>query len=388
MTKRIAVPYKDTKLRIVGPAGDFMAHRVQRLDIPVNLPNTVINELGNPSHVGIITDIPEVTATFQAFDVSPKIFAYMTGTNPASYPPSGVDISDLTYCDIIAYFKEETVAENLKCIHAGKMRVTDFTFTYSVDAESTEEYTCAGTSKRYLANDVMVNTGNLSGGDASLTYTPKTLKNGNKLLSCIVNGVWLKEGDDYSVTSSTLTVSGETTAAYIAVYHTQSGILSWSDISDATVPIAIRGKNIPVTISTEHQYRVQSVTIRGTFPNTKVMEMGNIEVVGYIADVPDVTGDVSVLDTDTELVALLTTGDKADSSAEFGVNEYETRTLPLLVEIKNPTDNSTVMKSIRIPEMRITSDGTTTNVGGQATQTFAFSSNNAQCWVYSGAYTP
>ena len=60
MTKRIAVPYKDVSLRIVGPKADFYAYRVQRLDIPVTLPNTVINELGNARHAGTITDIPEV----------------------------------------------------------------------------------------------------------------------------------------------------------------------------------------------------------------------------------------------------------------------------------------------------------------------------------------
>jgi len=34
--------------------------------------------------------------------------------------------------------------------------------------------------------------------------------------------------------------------------------------------------------------------------------------------------------------------------------------------------------------MRITSDGITSNVGGQLTQTFSFMSNDAQCVVYSG----
>lgn len=389
MPKRVAVPFKDTKLRIVGPAGNFWVHRVQRLDIPVNLPTTTIDELGNPQHVGTITDIPEVTSTFQAFDVSPKIFAYMTGTDPGAYPGAGVDVSELNYCDLIAYIKEADVNEHLKCIHARYMRVTDFTFTYSVDAESTEEYSLAGSAKKYFANDVVVDSGYLVSGEMTLNYTPNTLKNGEDLISMIVGGAWLDEtAGDYSVVGTTVTVSGGASEYAMAVYHTSSGVMTWSNISDGTVPIAIRGKNIPVEIAANSMYRVQSVTIRGTFPNTKIAEMGNIEVVGYVADPPDVTGDITVVDTDNEIVALLSTG-SIDGSGEdeYGVSEYEERTLQLDVIIKDPADNLTVLKTIRIPYMRITSDGTTSNVGEQLSYTFAFASDDAQCIVFEGAGT-
>lgn len=386
MTKKIAIPYKDVKLRVVGPQADFYAHRVQRLDIPVSLPNTTINELGNSGHAGIVTDLPEVTATFQAFDVSHKIFSILTGEDYDAYPVGGVDVENLSTIDIIGYVKD--VTDMLKCVHAKKMRITDFTFTYSVDGESTEEYSCAGSEKRYFAYDVVVTSGALVGGELTLDYTPATLKNGYKLLSCIVDGTW-KEDSEYTVDGTTLTVSGATTENCLAVYHTSSGVLSWEDISDGTVPAAIRGKNIPVTIGVEHMYRVQSVTIRGTFPNTKVTEMGNTSVVGYIVDPPDISGDITVLDTDNEIVALLTTGtkDDADGYGEYGVDEYEERALQLSVQLKLPSDNTTIQKTVRIPSMRITSDGTSANVGGQLTQTFSFMSDDGQCIVYSGAIT-
>ncbi len=385
MTKRVAIPSKDVKLRIVGPSADFYAHRVQRLDMPATLPNTTINELGNPGHAGIITDIPEVTATFQAFDVSHKIFSYLTGYDPDTYPVSGVDVSNLGFVDLIAYIKEASVAEMLKCIHVKYMRITDFTFTYTVDGESTEEYSCAGSEKRYFSNDVVVDSGTLTAGDFELTYDPKELKNGNYLLSLIVDGVWKVENTDYSVAGTTVTVSGGTTEAVLAVYHTQSGVLAWTNISDATVPAAIRGKNVPVTIGVEHMYRVQSVTIRGTFPNTKVLEMGNTSVVGYVVEPPDISGDITVLDTDNEIVSLLTDNTIADTAQEYGVDEYEQQTLALTVQLKDPADNTTIQKTVKIPQMRITSDGSSSNVGGNLTQTFAFMSNDAQCIVYSGA---
>lgn len=395
MSKRVAVPYKDVKLRIVGPYADFYAHRIQRLDIPSTLPNTTINELGNPQHAGIITDIPEVSATFQAFDVSHKIFAILTGSDVDSYPVDGVDVSNLDYVDLIGYIRQADVAEMLKCIHAKYMRITDFTFTYTVDGESTEEYSCAGSEKRYLANDVVVDSGYLDvNGQLSLNYDPNQLKNSNYLLSFIADGEWKEEttfaelaSDKYYVSGQTVTLSGGDASVWaLAVYHTQSGVLAWTNISDSSVPAAIRGKNIPVTIGVEHMYRVQSVTIRGTFPNTKVMEMGNTSIVGYVVDPPDVSGDITVLDTDNEIVALLTTGTitDADGYGEYGVDEYEERTLALTVQLRDPADNTTAKKTIKIPYMRITSDGITSNVGGQLTQTFSFMSNDAQCVVYSG----
>lgn len=389
MAKKVAVPYKDVKLRIVGPQADFYAHRVQRLDLPATLPNTTINELGNPQHAGVITDIPEVTATFQVFDVSHKIFSVLTGTDPSAYPGAGVDVNNLGYVDLVGYVKEANVAEMAKCIHVKYMRITDFTFTYTVDGESTEEYSCAGSDKRYFANDVIVDSGYLSaGGVLALTYAPNQLKNSNYLLSMIVDGIWLTEDTEYSVAGQNVTVSGGDASDYaLAVYHTQSGVLAWSNISDGTVPVAIRGKNIPVTIGVEHMYRVQSVTIRGTFPNTKVVEMGSTSVIGYVVDPPDISGDITVLDTDNEIVSLLTTGNisDADGYGEYGVSEYEERTLALTVELRNPADNITVQKTVKIPYMRITSDGSTSNVGGQLTQTFGFMSNDAQCIVYSGS---
>lgn len=399
MTKRIAIPYKDVKLRVVGSKAYFDAYRIQRLDFPATLPNTTINELGNDEHAGIVTDIPEVTATFQAFDVTHRIYSILCGESDwAAYPVAGLDVKNLGYVDLIGYVGSADASEMIKCIHLKYMRITDFTFTYTIDGESTEEYSCAGSEKRYLINDVRVESGELVGGVATLDYTPSQLRNDDYLLSFIVAGAWKNEtelgseaDDEYTVDGVTVTLSGGDTEAYLAVYHTASGTMAFTRIAGGSIPAAIRGKNIPVTIyasngDAEQQYRVQSVTIRGTFPNTKIVEMGNTSVVGYIVDVADVSGDITVLDTDNELVALLTTGARlGDSEGDYPVSEYETEALTLQIQLLDPADNTTIQKTVRIPEMRITSDGTTANVGGQLTQTFSFMSNTAECIVYSGA---
>jgi hypothetical protein len=391
MTRKVAIPYKEVKLRVVGAKATFWAYRIQRLDLSANIPVTAINELGNPNNVGNVTDVPEISATFQAFDVSPSIWGVLAGYSPTTYPASGVDVSLLGYCDLVAYIKDAGTTQHLKCIHARYMRVTDFSFSYSVNGESTEEYTCAGSEKRYLANDVVVDSGAIAASAFTLSQVPLTLKNGNKLLSFIVDGVWKTEGTDYSCTASGVVTysGGATSTTAIAVYHTNTAHpLTWTNISDSTVPAAIRGKNIPVTISANNLYRVQSVNIRGTFPNTVVKEMGNVNVVGYITENPNITGDISVLDVDNEIIALLAQGTTTGGTEkEFGVDEFSENTLQLDIKLKDPADNTTVKKQVQIPYMRITSDGYSSSVGNAATYTFNFSSDKGTMVVYSGNHS-
>jgi len=394
MSTRIAVPFSEIRLRVVGPKDSFVASRIQRLDVPTTLPSTTVDELGNNQHAGVVTDIPDVTATFAAMDVSHKLYSYLTGTDPANYSVSGVDIVNLDYIDLIADVKDKSLNDFIKSMHVRMARVTGFTFTYSVDGEATEEYTCGASAKRWFKNDIVVD--QYDGPDAgplTLTETPITLKNGNELLSFIVDGVYWVEattpsGEEYSVTGTSVTLgqslaSGESAQA---VYHANPAGTNWAYVSDAAIPAAIRGKDIPIKIATNDIERVQAVTVRGTFPATRVTEMGNDEVVGHTTQVPVVTGDITVLDTDTELIRLLVTGQANPSDTEFGVTEFQNN-LSLEVKLLDPADttNATVMKTIYIPELTITSEGHTSAVGGNVTQTFGWESTTAQCLIYSGA---
>jgi hypothetical protein len=385
MAKKVAVSYRSVKLKIVGPQSQFFAARVQKLDFPTTIPNTVINELGNSQHAGVTTDIPDVTATISAFDVSHKIWATLCGYDPANYPASGVNAQSLGYVDLIAYVDDTDVQQMMRCIHAKYMKVTDFTFTYTVGGESTEDYSFGGQEKRYLQNEVMVESGMVAGSSFALAHTPATLKNGNKLLSCIVSGVWLTEGTDYSVAGATVTVSGAATNRITAVYHASTDYTTWTDTSDTVDPPAIRGKNIPVVINSNVQKRVQSITIKGTLPNTKVMEMGNVSMVGYTTDVPDITGTISYMDTDNQPIALMATGSQDLTAGEWMPDDMASRKTPIWVKLLDPADNATVRKIVYLPNARITGVGTSVSVGGQLTLTYDFTSDDAVCTVFSGA---
>ena len=399
MARRLAIPFKEIALKVVGAYNVYLVARVQRLDMPTNIPTTDIDELGNPLHAGTTTDIPEVTTTFQLMDVSIKAFAALTGTNPNSYPAVGVDVSNLAEIDIIGVIKDKSLTDYIKSVHLRRCQIDGFTFTYSVDGESTEEYTAVGSKKRWFKNDVVVDV--FSGAPVTspqtLTETPIQLKNGDYAISCIVDGVYFDEVDaapsteEYRIVGTTLTFDdSDNPTRVIVVYHANPAGSNWSDVSDATIPAAIRGKDVDIYIGSEDIPRVQSVTIRGTFPNEAIKEMGNRSVVGYVTQVPQITGDITVLDTDTELIALLTTGALAPADTEFDVCEFTASGIDLEVKILDPEEGCfdaarTTLKTVYIPEITITSEGHTSNVGGNSTQTFSFRSDTGECIVYSGA---
>lgn len=394
---RLAVPSKELQLFIVGPRDSFKASRIQRASLNAEIPTEDKDELGNPLHVGTVKDTPNVTLSFSAFDVGIKVFAALTGTDPTAYPGAGVDISALSEIDAVFFVKDSDVADYVKSIHGHRLQIRDFTFNYSVDGDSTEDYTAIGSERRYLKYDVVVDKFTVGTTSFTLSETPIQLKNGNYALSVTLDGDYLTEVSgapstgEYRVVGTTLTTGDNRTAQVLAIYHANPAGNNWANVSDATMPAAIRGKDVAVSIAANSIERVQSVSINGNLNVQAVKELGNRAVVGYQRQVPTVEGTITVLDTDTDLVSLLTNG-VVGSGIEWQPGEGCSNVdLELLVKLQDPCDDTvpyTVLKTVRIPAISITSDGYTGNVNNNTTITFNFRSSDAQCLIYSGEYTP
>lgn len=394
MAKRLAVPSKEAQLHIVGPRDVFKASRVQRLSLGTDIPITNVDELGNRLHVGETKDVPNVTLSFSAFDTSIKIFAALTGQDPDSFPVSGVDIVNLGEMDAILFTKDDASEDYVKSGHARKLQIRDFAFNYSVDGESTEDYTAVGSERRWLKNDVVVDRFTTGTTSFTLTNAPIQLKNGNFCLSVILDGEYLKEVSgvpgtgEYSVSSVTLTTYDTRSSQLMAVYHTIPGGDNWTDINDDTIPAAVKGKDVNIQILANDIPRVQSVTINGNLNVQPVKELGNKQIAGYQRQVPTVEGTITVLDTDTELISLLTEG-VIGSGNEWSPGEgCATTPITLKIEILDPCDviaPYTVVKTVYLPEIEIVGDSYTLNVNNNAQQVFNFRSSDAQCIIYSGA---
>lgn len=391
---RLAIPSKELALKIVGPTDTFLASRIQRLSIDTDLPTTYIDELGNPLHAGVSQDIPNVSMTFSAMDTGIRIFATMTGNDKDAYPGAGVDIANLTAIDGIIYVRDPDAAVYAKTGHVRRMQVRDFTFNYSVDGESTEDYTVVGTEKRWFTQEVIVDKFTSGTDSFSLSETPTQLRNGNYALSVILDGTYLDEvtgspaTGEYNVSGTTLTTFDTRTSQLLAVYQADTAE-TWYDVSDGTMPAAIRGRDVDIVIQANEIPRVQSVTINGNMNVTGVREMGNRNIIGYQRQVPTVEGTLTVLDTDTELIEILTTGLTDSGYTEFILGiDNTTSGIPLEVQMVDPFDTSspyTVLKTVYIPEITVIGDSYTSNVNNNAVQVFRWRSEDSQCVVYSGA---
>ncbi len=397
MARRLAVPSKELQLQVIGPKDVFKASRVQRLSIATNIPITNKDELGNPQHAGQTKDTPDITLSFQAFDVGVNIFAALTGTPLTAYPSVGVDISNLGEMDAVVFVKDSEVADYVKSFHGRRLQIRDFVFNYSVGGDSTEDYTAIGSEKRWLKYDVVIDKFTTGTTTFILSQTPIVLKNTNYALTVTVDGEYVKEVTTAPATGeyrlsggshTTLTTGDTRTAQVIAVYHANPTGSNWSDVRDTATPASIIGKDVKVKISANSIDRVQSISINGNMNTQPVKELGNKQVVGYQRQVPTVTGTITVLDTDTDLISLLTYG-TVGSGVEWQPGEgCSDVTLDLEIQLLDPCDDTvpyTILKTIYIPGATVAGDTYTANVNNNATQAFNFNSTSGQCLIFSGA---
>lgn len=393
MARRLAIPSKDIQVRVVGPAGVFTSSRVQRVNLNTDIPSTDIYELGNKDLAGIAQDTANITVTFSAFDTGIKIISVLSGEDWTNFPPTGVSVADLGEADIILDIKDATTDTVVKAGHGKRLQVRDFSYSYSVDGESTEDYTLVGSEKRWFSNEVVVDSFPAGAGPFSLTQTPIQLKNGNYALSVILDGEYLEEvasapeSGEYAVAGTSLSVADTASDQVLVVYHANPDV-AWVDLDDQDMPAAIRGRDVKVSISAGDIARVQSVTLNGNLNVQPVREMGSRNVVGYQRQTPTIEGTITVLDTDTELMSLFTTG-SVSGSQEFTTDDLcPTGGIPLKIELLDPCDSTppyTVFKTLYMDGIAITGDAYTANVNNNATQTFNFRSVSASLTIYSGA---
>lgn len=397
MAKQIAIPFKELSPRIIGEAGEYRPARIQSFELRGNFPTRDIQEDGNNRLAGTVYDIPDYTVTLNALDVSTKLFGALTGTT--TFTAAGVSIDEIGDVDIVGDVKDKSLAEIAKSVFLRKARVQSIRMSYSVDGDAKEEYTLGCTERTWFRSDV-VSDGFTAGqsSPATLGHSPLVLKNGNYAMSVILDGEYLEEVADspatgeYSIdpVGGTISFADTIVSSLVVVYRTTAGTIAWVYSGDETIPAAVTGKSVPVYLAANSIPRVQSININVNLRADAVKEQGNPSIVGYVAQLPEVTGDITVLDTDDELIALLSTGNIDSSDTEFRSCELmRDNDINLEIRLLDPSDpcstSGNVLKTVYIPNVRITGEGHTTNVGNNVTQTFNFRSGTGELVVYSGA---
>ncbi|MGQ9642359.1 MAG: hypothetical protein ACUVT3_00710 [Ignavibacterium sp.] len=395
MAKRLAIPSHEIKLALVNSRGVNEISRVQSITANLDLPVTDVYEIGNRNQVGTGVDMPNITLGINAFDAGVRLFSALTGTNPDNYPAGGKSINDFVELDALLYIKDPNLSQHVKFGHIKRAAVQDFSLSYNVTGESTENYTLVASEKRWFKRDVIVDRFTTGTNSFVLSNSPLQLKNGNMAISVILDGEYLTEttstpgSGEYRIIGTTLTTGDNRTDSVVVVYQTNTISSGWSYISDTKQPAVVRGRDVKVVISTSNIDRVQTVTINGAMNIQNVNELGNRNKVGTQKQVPTVNGTITVLDTDTDLIALLLGSHPNDTEYQIEGACTSGSGLNLKIKILDPCDTSapyTVLKTIVVPNIMVVGDSYTVNVNQNVQQAFNFRSMTGEMIVYSGDF--
>lgn len=398
MARRPRIHSRDIQPQLATPRGLVAAARVQRFDWPATYPTTAIDELGRKLHVGTTSETPQVTVTMEAFDTSHVTFAYLTGYTGATFPASGASITELKGVDVIGQIRDASTLNIVNALYVPRGTVTAMDATFGVRANSTIAYTVTATAKKELKQPVFYESFTIVTGSGvqTLSHTPTYLpRTSGYLLDAYRIGTdgstqYLDESvngssGDYTVTGANVNFNGNSTVTGDTIWVTYVSPVTteaFKALNNQDVP-AVQGKYVPTVISLSTIPRVQSATIRVAFNAETIEEMGSFgKPVGYEVGVPSVTGDLTVLKTDNDLVNLLNGQDltSVETDLSFAVNN-----LPLKIQLKDPRDISKTLVTYYVPSISITSESDTDQVNQSINETFAWESTTGELIVMSGA---
>lgn len=404
-TGRVSITAKETGIDVISVAGRFRLGRVQRAEVGANLPNTPVQELGSDQYVGRIFDLPEVTATVNAFDVGPRTSFALAGLN-ADAVPSGtmIEAQDMRYVCLVQGYKAngKTNMDIARSLYVPGAKIERFSFNYSAGGDATEEYSFVATNRHWLKYDVAVASGALSGGALALSNA-RQLKSGRYALSVFASGIGYLAPEAILASSASGVVLDTAVVAdgtpVVVAYHTDLSnqweyTQNFPAIAPDAQPVGMRGFGVEVHLvrsgETSRILRAQTCTMQGQFPQQRVNELGTEEVVGYTEGIPDITGTLEIIQHDFLLQEQLS-GDNAGAEDNFDPNELGSGDWGLLIKLyRRGVDRNVVgpEKTMWMPKLDVTQANDQTQVGQDSRATYNFTSRTGQLYIVKGTYNP
>jgi len=408
MANRVSINYRETAIDAISFAGRYRLGRVQRGDVGANLPNTPVRELGNDKLVGRIFDLPEVTATVNAFDVGARTAFVLAGVDWASVPSgTRIEAQDINYVCLAQTFKGAGSSTDIaRTLYVPGAKLERFSYNYSVGGDATEEYSFSAVDRRWLKYDVAVASGVIS-SSGIMTFSPaaRVLRDGTYILSVFASGLGyitheniLAEGatslqlDVTAVPASTpilITYHSDLSNQWEYTYNFPHVAPDYTPPPDQ--PVGVRGWGVEVYLvqsgqSNQRVYRAQTCTIQGQYPNTKIQELGNEQIVGYIDDIPDITGTLDIIQSDFRVQEILS-DDLSGTLDNWDPNLLGIGDWGLLVKVYRRGANraNDPEKTLWLPQLDITQEQNQAQVQQDSRVTFNFSSRTNQCYIYKGS---
>lgn len=381
----------------------------------VNIPQDKIYELGNYQAVGTIFDIPDLSFPVESLDASAELEALLVGKNFAT-DAAGTEY-DLNKClpiDVASQFKKGKTNANPFDVEAGVsvpyLTVESISYRFGVSDNASQSVSLKGDSIFYTPGSIFIQeaTGSGAADQEIVLAHPAYPYNGDvvngvryALAVTTLSGKRLLYGVDYTeeavVTAGLAAVTITLTDTWantdkIRVSYSSDTVANYPQnshaVASATRPAAIRGRNIKVFVGgtdiTDAWTGVQQFTADWKVTLDRDLEFGNSEVVAQDYDVPDVTGSIDLkARSATDLYRKIAQAAGAATEAEV-VGALQQAVLPLDIVLYSPTDGS-VLKTLYVPDARITVPGYSGSVQQKLTVTFNYTSDSGVLKVYKGA---
>jgi len=410
MGSRVSINFKETAINAINGLGKTRLGRVQRAEIGANLPTTPVQELGSDQIAGRIFDLPEVTVTVSSMDVGVRTKFALAGVDWTAVPSgSSVEAQDIDYVCLEQPFKAARDSDEIVgTLFVPGAKLERFSLNYSVGGDSTEEFSFNATNRYFLKYDVAVASGTVDETGLFTFTSPvaRVLKNGSYVLSAFASGLgYLPREAITSSTSTSVTFDTETVAddtPVTVMYHADLSNqwdytyefphVAYGATPLPDQPVGVRGWGVEIWLVDtasgveDRVYRVQTCTVQGQFPNTRINELGSEEVVGYMDSIPEITGTLELLLHDFKIQKQLSANDvDGDNWTPNDLGDSTNWGLEIRV-FRRGVDRNVVgpEETIWIPKLDITQEQNNTQVGQDARVTYNFASRSNKIYFYKG----
>jgi hypothetical protein len=392
----------------------------------VRLTVETIREVGNYLVVDKIPGEPDFTFTMESFDVSTDLMAFLTGkvgAQASGSPPGGTDAAGTAYrwedtrtVNIVSPWKNPTTS-SAGTIEAGHIIPgyfpTRLRYRFGVTDNATQEAELAGGSFYYATWAPVEEFA--TGNGANTTYLTADIAAGHRLgggtgteyrfvFGVLVGDRLMIEGVDYNVTGGNIGTPAAVSIVFVTppasgssiryCYFTTAGKAYPQTVHAApsVKPGAVRGRHIRAYLGSggarARVASIQSLELEATTESEIEREMGSDEIVGRTVNGHDCTGTMTVRSKDADaFIALLSKVTGWSTQEVFGYFN-QGFTIPLTIQIVNPTNTGQVIKTLVVDDALFQPPGTPARVNAPTDFALRFDSQNGVFREVKGAYAP
>jgi hypothetical protein len=386
---------------IITVAGQTVLQRLQTQGLTnAKIPIDTIREIGNDLVVDKVPTEPDFTFSLESLSVDCSIEAIIHGeksTGPApsqgagqsdpvgtEYPWQSAEAFTLvspwkdpqSYASgnvlgghlIPGYFPQKLsykfgVTENAMCT----AEIRGGMFYYGAFAPTEDTFIGNGTITTFTTAEPAVEF--RRGGAGGTTF--KTA------LGVLVNGVWQVEGEDYATSgggpaSSATPVAvtfaiAPAAAADVRIAYYTTNAHSYPDTvheSALVLPGAVRGRNVCLSVASggagtwQRVYGIQTFTLDASFDITPERELCNDELIGFTVNSTDCTGSITMHAKEAAAFFAFLHQMTAVDTTEEVIGWLNLNPLRVKLEIMDPSNPGSVLKTLYVPDARFDIPGT------------------------------